>query len=366
MMYDALPLVPMLEVAASHAPLLDRARSLVESLETWLPVDAIWLTLSDPGSTALVTIGSSGLEQPVLDYLQQPSVAAEIRLADLNRERPPICVTELPVPVGELPTWADCLIPAGFENGLVVPLCEPGGPFVGMLSLLFTDGAAPPTGLRRELARLAPAMARTVSPLRSLLATARLAEGARHGAVLMHDGTTFPLPGLEDHPLLVDGSGIVDLARRSLVKGEVHRSFMWPCDGGPDPAGGHVGVTVLAATDVPALVLGIVLVRPEVECGGLTPRELEVLGWLVEGCSNQQIARRLAVTSRTVATHLEHILHKLDVPSRTLAAVRAEREGWHVPPIASSGSADAGVVTRVDTRPHAPASTPSRAPAGQR
>jgi DNA-binding NarL/FixJ family response regulator len=57
-----------------------------------------------------------------------------------------------------------------------------------------------------------------------------------------------------------------------------------------------------------------------------------VLGLIVDGRSNQQIATRLTVAPRTVAAHIEHILHKLDVPSRTLAAVVAEREGCHVPP----------------------------------
>jgi DNA-binding NarL/FixJ family response regulator len=79
-------------------------------------------------------------------------------------------------------------------------------------------------------------------------------------------------------------------------------------------------------------VLGTLLLTPDGDCKGLTSRELEVLGLLVDGRSNQQIARRLAVATRTVASHVEHILHKFDVPSRTLAVVQAEREGCYVPP----------------------------------
>jgi len=56
-----------------------------------------------------------------------------------------------------------------------------------------------------------------------------------------------------------------------------------------------------------------------------------VLGFLVEGCSNQDIAAALVVAPRTVAAHLEHVLDKLSAPTRTLAAVRAEREGLYVP-----------------------------------
>jgi DNA-binding NarL/FixJ family response regulator len=70
---------------------------------------------------------------------------------------------------------------------------------------------------------------------------------------------------------------------------------------------------------------------PVTDLHGLTPRELEVLGLLVEGCSNHEIARALVVAPRTVAAHLEHVLVKLSAPTRTLAAVRAERDGLYVP-----------------------------------
>jgi DNA-binding NarL/FixJ family response regulator len=93
-----------------------------------------------------------------------------------------------------------------------------------------------------------------------------------------------------------------------------------------------VRVTILRGTDDVASVLpGMVLLSPAGDLQGLTPRELEVLGLLVEGCANQEIARALVVAPRTVAAHVEHILVKLGAPSRTLAAVRAERSGLYVP-----------------------------------
>jgi DNA-binding NarL/FixJ family response regulator len=64
---------------------------------------------------------------------------------------------------------------------------------------------------------------------------------------------------------------------------------------------------------------------------GLTPRELEVLGLLVEGWPNHAIAADLGITDRTVAAHVEHIVAKLGAPSRTLAAVSAWRRGLFVP-----------------------------------
>lgn len=44
---------------------------------------------------------------------------------------------------------------------------------------------------------------------------------------------------------------------------------------------------------------------------GLTSREREVFGLLVEGCSNDDIATRLFIARRTVETHRHHVMHKL-------------------------------------------------------
>ncbi len=60
----------------------------------------------------------------------------------------------------------------------------------------------------------------------------------------------------------------------------------------------------------------------------LTPRERDVLRWLVEGCSNKEIAHELAIGEGTVKVHLKSVLRKLDVANRTQAAMLAVRQGW--------------------------------------
>ncbi|MFB6946544.1 MULTISPECIES: response regulator transcription factor [unclassified Streptomyces] len=64
--------------------------------------------------------------------------------------------------------------------------------------------------------------------------------------------------------------------------------------------------------------------------GGLSPRELQVLAELTAGRTNREIAGRLYITPRTVGTHIEHILAKLDLPNRAAAAARAA--AWGIEP----------------------------------
>ncbi|OGI01076.1 MAG: hypothetical protein A2104_05460, partial [Candidatus Melainabacteria bacterium GWF2_32_7] len=59
----------------------------------------------------------------------------------------------------------------------------------------------------------------------------------------------------------------------------------------------------------------------------LTERELEVLGLIVEGLTNPQIAERLFITRATAKAHVHSILQKMCVDDRTQAAVTAMREG---------------------------------------
>jgi DNA-binding NarL/FixJ family response regulator len=59
----------------------------------------------------------------------------------------------------------------------------------------------------------------------------------------------------------------------------------------------------------------------------LTPRELEVLQFLAEGLNQPQIARQLVISPRTVGTHIQNLLGKLDVHSRAQAVAHAHRRG---------------------------------------
>ena len=67
----------------------------------------------------------------------------------------------------------------------------------------------------------------------------------------------------------------------------------------------------------PDLVLGL----------GLTPREAEVLAWVAQGKTNRETGTILAMSTRTVQKHLEHVFDKLGVESRTGAILKAWQAG---------------------------------------
>jgi len=71
----------------------------------------------------------------------------------------------------------------------------------------------------------------------------------------------------------------------------------------------------------------------EPEGEALTKRELQVLTWVAQGLSNQEIADELWISERTVGVHVSNILHKLHVENRTQAALYAVESGLVEPSI---------------------------------
>jgi NarL family two-component system response regulator LiaR len=88
-----------------------------------------------------------------------------------------------------------------------------------------------------------------------------------------------------------------------------------------DAAEGRVHLSHEAATR-----LAKDLRQPE-RVDSLTKRETSVLRLVAEGLANKEIARRLAISEKTVKAHLNNVFAKLDVHSRTQAALQAVRSG---------------------------------------
>ncbi|MCO5179235.1 MAG: response regulator transcription factor [Candidatus Promineofilum sp.] len=84
-----------------------------------------------------------------------------------------------------------------------------------------------------------------------------------------------------------------------------------------------IALKMLRELDNPALAASE---RPLTE-EPLTDRELEVLRLVAQGLSNQEIAKHLTISERTVGNHIGSILRKLHLANRTQAALYALKRG---------------------------------------
>jgi DNA-binding CsgD family transcriptional regulator len=319
------------QIASGPGRVADRVDALLESLHRLVPFRAAGIFLLDPRRRRQVPVFSTGYDDAVSSYITSPANSDEIELLGFNRVRSALRVQDLPVALERVPGWAQYLWPAGFRGGLAVGLFTPDGRHLGILGMNTETDRHPTAAARDLIGALAPVIADTVDPLRSASRLAAMVGGAQAGVVLTRTGEPLALPGLSEHPLLAEGSAVVAVAAGRLSTVGVYSSFLarYVVAGAPDSL---VRITVLACPPAPVHdLVAVVLLSPPGDVRGLTARELEVLGLLVEGASNHRIAAALFITRRTVNAHLEHILAKLGTPTRTQAAVHALRLGLYVP-----------------------------------
>jgi len=170
-------------------------------------------------------------------------------------------------------------------------------------------------------------------------AAIREAQRLRPDVILMD----LAMPGL-------DGVGAMQALRRVLPEGRVVVLTSFPDDDRLLPAiragaagyllkdgrpqelvrairAAHAGEALLDPVVAARLVASIAQAPGEAPAERLTPREREVLALIARGFSNKRIARELAVSEKTVKTHVGHVLAKLGVSDRTQAALHAVGAG---------------------------------------
>ena len=77
-----------------------------------------------------------------------------------------------------------------------------------------------------------------------------------------------------------------------------------------------------------AMRLAMEMAREEVSEASLSPREEEVLRLLAQGLSHKEVAERLGISEKTVATYRERGMEKLGLRSRSELLRYAARKGW--------------------------------------
>jgi len=134
-------------------------------------------------------------------------------------------------------------------------------------------------------------------------------------------------------------AGLRDVPAVALLPDEAHAADAWtagargllPRETGAESLAAALMAVAQGLTALdPALAAALIPPReqaPTPPAEELTPRELQVLRLLAEGLPNKAIAQRLEISEHTVKFHVNAILGKLGVQSRTEAVVHATRLG---------------------------------------
>ncbi|GAA1151775.1 hypothetical protein [Nocardioides aquiterrae] len=319
-------------LAASSLNIEERGAAILEQLGRVLSFDVGWLAVRDPERSRHVPVATTGSAAPLQDYFARPEADEEVDRLGLNRRRPPMLASESPIPLPELRSWADHLIPAGFQQGLAAGLFTPEGRLIGSLRLLSGDASRPNDADRRLAAAVTTAIATNLDRTKDIAETARMLHSASAGVVLTRGGDVLPLPGLDDARLLSPGSRVLAVAAEELAQSGPYISFLART---PDTQAEQLVRVV--ALDFSCQVLdhlsAAVLLCPPGDVRGLTTLDLRVLGHLVEGVSDvSALAAALGVPTPTVFDSLARSLTALGTADLTVAAVRAVSGGIRLPP----------------------------------
>jgi len=172
--------------------------------------------------------------------------------------------------------------------------------------------------------RVADELDRVAAGLETPLVTAMAARA--HGAVLLAAGD----PAAALAALAAARTGWADLeapyeAARTRVL--VARALGELGDDGTAALERHAAAEVFASVGAADDLERLGILDPSDATGELTAREVEVVRLVAAGHTNQEIARQLVISPKTVARHLHNVFTKLALPNRSAATAWAYEHG---------------------------------------
>ncbi|MCW2953000.1 MAG: helix-turn-helix transcriptional regulator [Conexibacter sp.] len=310
--------------AASGASVQDRAQQTVDELQALIPMENALLSCLVPGTGARSVVVNNGYSERLVTCLNGGDYHAElVEPFALPNNGWPVRENELPVDPLSLRCVAEYFRPAGLRDGLMCALVTGDGRYVGFLDMSSGDAGAPSDEACAVVGHLAPTLATLVDPLQSARRLASTLDDRATMLGLLPDGQLVALQGGPvPEELMSREPELRAVLARMLAGDRPAAGFLWP-----DGTGGWHRCRAFRCRDG-TTVVAVTTPNPPLE---LTRRELEVLTHLAQGRANAEIADDLGVVVRTVKAHVEHILEKLAVPTRTAAVVRAIEDGLLLP-----------------------------------
>lgn len=286
-----------------------------------VPIDAPLRALRDKlgfDCVALIAGGSrhgSGAAQTALVNLDYPTETLAYITTMYGRGCPihrlavqrgtPMRFADVPFDFRETRTYRDAILPNGFREGLTLPLPRPAVDVMvpGFVAMSSTNATPLDDRSHLALTMLAHDLAGLTDP----------------GAT--GDDTAAEVVIRVTSTLIEARAGELDDA--PLTRSELHLVAQYAAAGTSDRLGfrhraddgAWWHVRAVRRPDAVIVRLGRASLF-----GHLTSRELDVVGLVARGWSNERISHALGVAVRTVRSHVEASLVKLDCPNRTTLA----------------------------------------------
>ncbi|WP_280832286.1 helix-turn-helix transcriptional regulator [Mycolicibacterium frederiksbergense] len=301
----------------------ERASEVLDALSSIVPYAAAQIAGWDEHTATHTTVASRGYSPATIAAANGPRYRRDRVWEVLEHGSDAVFWHDCPFDRRDSEFYVTAIESSGFHEGATVLLRNPAGGYAGMLMASFETSTAPADFVRDSLGTTAALLLPLVD---------RLAAGRRLAAITWPGRDSAALDAEHGWVLLngdrLPSQGLLDTARYSLEsRAGAPIRFLWR----DETARGRsrrikpVRVSLVPLRDeiCRAVVSWETVDLPY----GLTNRELDVLAAMTEGLSNAEIAQRLHTSTRTITTHVEHILIKFGVSTRTAAALRAEREG---------------------------------------
>ncbi|MFJ1876869.1 helix-turn-helix transcriptional regulator [Streptomyces chartreusis] len=291
-------------------------------LQHAVPYDAVTLLGIDPISGAHLQVAGVGYTDASSQKLCAEFVATPW-YDNVVRQRLPLSMSGEPEDLKQAFRngwfYADRVRPMGFHDGMTGVLRHEGR-IVGLIHLSTELPDVYDADARCMLASVLPALGTLVRP--TMHASDLCDIPAEASASLVTTEGIINLPGRQPARVLMD-EGFRQLIEAFVSSGGLRLRMLWPF------GRGWCRVALRKCTTGPAAIRQAVLVSETVVelPFGLTPRELEVLTRASLGQTNHAIARALALSPRTVHSHIDHLLRKTGCGSRAEATALAVRDG---------------------------------------
>ena len=292
-----------------------------------VPSAAAQIATWDARSARHVTVASRGYDRCTREALNGTKYTADRVWKVIEGSADAVFWRDCPFDRRESPFYVDVLAAHGYKEGATMLLRGGDGTHLGMLTFSLESDTTPDTSARDTLGILSAGLVPLVDRLAPARQFAALAGSSRAAAALDAEYGWVSLT-----PDRVAPTGMLTAAQTFLGRSDGRPiRFRWDDESVPARRGAietlQVEVFTLNHPTCHAVACWQVGTIPY----HLTRRECQVLAGIAGGLSNPGIAAELCMSVRTVTTHVEHILSKLGVATRTEAALIADREGLLTP-----------------------------------